>query len=308
MKNSYHICFTSHDEVMFRDKRDHDMFINLMALRAYSSRAAILADAEMSTHVHLNIVSGEPLEFAARLRMSYTKYFNKKYGRKGRFGQKYTFILSVEGFYHQMVMMNYILRNGLHHGAASNAFGYDYCSARELFRNDIGFSVDSPAIMNRQDILTFIPRHTEFPDHYLMNGDGVFVRNCFMELKLAEQYYSTPRNYLYQMNRLTDESWVQAQQKDQTGEPITLERLEPAGKADVEQMLRNESARSFGKNKWQDLDVCNLIDSDLCKPFGVESAYGLTDSQRQRLARLLANEFHLPQAQICRCLPGTWPR
>ena len=36
MKESYHICFTSHEEVMFRDEEDHGVFVNLMALRAFS--------------------------------------------------------------------------------------------------------------------------------------------------------------------------------------------------------------------------------------------------------------------------------
>ena len=39
MKESYHICFTSHDEVMFRDEEDHGMFVNLLALRAYAEDA-----------------------------------------------------------------------------------------------------------------------------------------------------------------------------------------------------------------------------------------------------------------------------
>ena len=81
MKESYHICFTSHDEVLFRDEEDHGMFVNLMALRSFSDNAEILVDAEMSTHVHLNAFTDRPQHFAAALRMSYTRYFNKKYGR-----------------------------------------------------------------------------------------------------------------------------------------------------------------------------------------------------------------------------------
>ena len=104
MKEMYHICFTSHDEVMFRDEEDHGMFVNLMALRGYSSGTALVVDAEMSTHVHLNAFTDRPQHFASALRMSYTRYFNKKYGREGRFGQKYTFVQKVQGHVHQMVL------------------------------------------------------------------------------------------------------------------------------------------------------------------------------------------------------------
>ena len=49
-----------------------------------------------------------------------------------------------------------------------------------------------------------------------------------MEIRTAEKYYGSPRNYLYQMNRLTDESWARAQDRDNTGAPITLSLIEQA--------------------------------------------------------------------------------
>ena len=90
MKESYSICFTSHDEVMFRDEADHGMFVNILAIEAYRTQSEILSDAEMSNHVHLNAFTRKPTPFAGRTRMSYTKYFNGKYGRKVRMGEKGT--------------------------------------------------------------------------------------------------------------------------------------------------------------------------------------------------------------------------
>ena len=302
MKESYHICFTSHQEVMFRDEEDHNMMLNLMALRAFASNTEILVDAEMSTHVHQNVFTSTPLAFAAALRMSYTKYFNHKYDRKGRFGEKYTYLLKVEGFNHQMVLLNYILRNGLHHGAAATALGYKYCTARELFAEDIGLSSEIAASLSRQEIASYLPRHSEFPDHYQMNAEGVFLRSSFMEIRRAEQYYASPRNYLYQMNRLTDESWSRDQELDRTGAPITLEMVENADEKTIAQMLKNESGRLFSRSRMQDMDVCHLIDHDLLPRYGATSVYQLTDTQKQRLAQQLQYEFHLPDAQIKRCL------
>ena len=302
MKETYHICFTSHDEVMFRDEEDHGMFVNLMALRGYSSQTEILSDAEMSTHVHIGVFSNQPQEYAGALRMSYTKYFNRKYDRQGRFGEKYTFQLKVRGLVHSMVMTSYILRNGLHHGAAATAFGYPYCSVRDLFTEDIGLLTDTPVSMSRSDIARLLPRHAEFPDQYQMNAQGVFVRSSFMELRQAERYYGSPRNYLYQMNRLTDESWHQDQLRDNTGAPLTIGDIERADDRTVAQMLINETGRQFRRDRMQDMDVCRLIDKDLLSSYGVNSVYQLTDTQKHRLARLLFNEFHLPEHQIRRCL------
>lgn len=302
MKESYHICFTSHEEVMFRDEEDHGMFVNLMALRGYSQETEIVVDAEMSTHVHMGIFSREPQRYAAALRMSYTKYFNYKYDRKGRMGEKYTFQLKIEGHVHQMVFQSYILRNGLHHGASATALGYPYCSVRDLFMEDIGLVSERPVNMSRVDMLSRLPRHAEFPDEYQMNEHGVFTRRSFMEIRRAEQYYGSPRNYLYQMNRLTDESWSREQLSDGTGEPLTLNDIERTDEKSIAQMLKNESGRCYSRTRMQDLDVCRLIDKDLLPSYGVTSVYLLTESQKRQIARLLYNEYHLPEHQIRRCL------
>lgn len=302
MKDTYHICFTSHDEVMFRDAEDHDVFINLMALHSFSTGTEIMADAEMSTHVHQGVFADNPMEFARRERMSYTKYFNAKYGREGRLGQKYTFVVKVLGLYHILAMLSYVLRNGLHHGAAPTAFGYPFCSVRDMFSEDIGLCGDVAVPMSRADIASRLPRYSDFPDSFQMNERGVFVRSSFMELRRTEQFYSSPRNFLYQMNRISDESWSQEQLKDNTGTPITLKDIENADEKTVAKMLNNEYGRNFNRTRLQDLDVCTLIDKELCRPFGANSVYQLTESQKMRIARQLKYDFHVSDAQISRCL------
>ena len=234
--------------------------------------------------------------------MSYTKYFNHKYDRKGRFGEKFTFLLKVEGLNHQVVLQNYVLRNGLHHQAAATALGYKYCTARELFVEDIGLSSEKAANYSRADIASFLPRHAEFPDEFRMNEEGVFVRRSFMEIRRAEHFYGTPRNYLYQMNRLSDEEWTRSQETDHTGKPITLDMLEPGYESSIAQLFKNESGRNFSRTHLQDMDVCRLIDKDILPGYSVTSIYQLTGTQKQRIARQLYHEFHLPEAQIRRCL------
>ena len=300
MKESYHICFTSHSEVLFRDEEDHGAFVNLMALRAYALGVEVLVDAEMSTHVHLNIFTETPLLYAGQLRASYTKYFNRKWGRVGRFGEKGTYVMKVCGFNHQMVLENYILRNGLHHGAAATAFGYKHCSSRELFAEDICFSSAKAAGFSRHEIASFLPRRSEFPDQYQMDENGVFLRKSFMELRRAEQYYGSPRNYLYQMNRLTDEDWIKVQLDDGSGDPITLSSVEMADEKSVAAMLRNEHGRQFSRSRLQDIDVCTLIDNDILQR--TSSVYSLSAKQKSSIARQLKYEFHLPESQIARCL------
>lgn len=303
MKESYSICFTSHGEVMFRDEQDHGMFVNIMAIEGYRTESEILSDAEMSNHVHFNAFTRVPMVFAARTRMAYTKYFNRKYGRKGRMGEKGTYVLKVDGFNHQLVLSNYIFRQGLHHCAAATAFGYPFSSVHELFAADLGWAQAPAVFTKREDMAGFLPRFADFPDSYQMDSSGVFLRRSFMEIRRVEQYYASPRNFLYQMNRLTDESWIEEQKKDGTGKPLTLADLEPGlDEKSIAQLLNNEYGRNFSRSRLQDLDVCRLIDRELLPSYGVSSVYHLSDSQKNRIARTLLNDFHLPEKQIRRCL------
>ena len=67
MKDSYHISFTSHNEVIFRDREDLTMFVNMLAIHSYKDDVGIVADSEMSTHIHLHAVAEEPYRFASEI-------------------------------------------------------------------------------------------------------------------------------------------------------------------------------------------------------------------------------------------------
>ena len=124
-----------------------------------------------------------------------------------------------------------------------------------------------------------------------------------MEIRQVEMFYTSPRNFLYQMNRLTDETWEEEQKKDRTGKPITLVDAEPGlDKKSIAQLLDNEYGRNFNPSRLQDLDVCRLIDKDILPGYGVTSVYYLSDTQKKRIARTLKEEFYLPDKQIQRCL------
>lgn len=288
---------------MFRDEEDHGMFINIMAIEGFRTGSEIMVDAEMSNHVHINAFTDCPVIFAGRTRMAYTKYVNRKYGRSGRFGEKGTYVLKVDGFNHQLVLSNYILRNGLHHGVAASAWGYPFCSIREMFARDMGTTPKPAVFTRREEIAGFLPRYADFPDTYVMDGNGVFLRSSFMEIRRIEQYYVTPRNFLYQMNRLTDETWIQDQLKDQTGKPITLADVEYGlDEKSITELLNNEHGRNFSRSRMQDLDVCRLIDREILPRNGSVTVYSLTDSKKKRIYDLLRHDFHLPDTQIRRCL------
>ena len=287
---------------MFRDENGYGVYLNLTAVHCYREGASLIADAEMSTHVHKVVLAGNPMRLDAGIRHSYTKYFNRKYGRKGRMGEKGLFLMELSGYYHIGTAISYVCRNGLHHGASPTSFGYPFCSVNALYMKDRGFREDAPFYVRRSEIAGFLPRYSVFPDRYVMNEQGVFLRSSFMELQTAESYYGTARNYLYQMNRLTSDEWIADQQKDrEESTPVTLDRLEPE-MVPLSEYLANEFGKRYRPDKPTDLDVCKLIDKHYARAAGCGSVYQLPDSLKERIFRELKYEHHLPEDQIRRCL------
>ncbi|MCR5017461.1 MAG: hypothetical protein K6A64_01530, partial [Bacteroidales bacterium] len=230
--------------MMFRSPRDVGLFINLLALHSYRDNVDILMDAEMSTHTHLGLFAENPDEFMWKLRISYDRMFNTLYGRTGRLGEKGAFIKAIDGKIHICTGLSYIARNGLHHGLSCTAFGYPYCSAKSLFVKETGFYKWGKLIVSRDEIASLIPRRYDFPDSFAMNENGVFERTTFMATQIAEAYYGSARNYLFQMNRLSGEEWLSEQQQDGNGiSPIRLVDMEPSYPTDL--LLKNETGRNY---------------------------------------------------------------
>lgn len=301
MRQIYHSILSSHKEAMFRSPRDIGLFINLLALHSYRDNVDILADAEMSTHVHLGLFAENPVEFMWKLRISYVRMFNSFYGRTGSLGEKGAYIRPVTGKLHICTCLSYIARNGLHHGQSATAFGYPFCSANSLFVKELGFLKPALLITAREDIDRFIPRRYDYPDSFVMNKNGVFERSSFMSTQMSEAYYGSARNYLYQMNRLSGEEWLNEQKQDGTGlNPIGLANMEPSYSPEV--LLRNETGRGYRPDRPTDLDICSLVDNDYAPRYSASSVYQLTESQKQSIYKELRFERRLPEKQIRRCL------
>lgn len=83
MKETFHICHSSHDEVMFRSEEDLIIGFNYLAVTALENDSALLADGFLSTHHHEVVRTDDPIALGRRNRYSYTRYFNSKYHRKG---------------------------------------------------------------------------------------------------------------------------------------------------------------------------------------------------------------------------------
>ena len=297
MKKTYHLCLSSENEILFRCHEDFVRGINCLCLVARRMGYPLLAYAFMSNHVHLCVRTDSPEKFMRTFWFAYTRYFNSKYGRRGRLGEEKFFKLEIEGLYHLLTAIAYILRNPMHHGVTGTPLGYPYSSVRAIFRKDIGW-VDTP-YLPRKHAYRHIPERWSLPDDIEMDASGMILPQFAIDVADVEHQFSTARTFPYYMNRLSGENWEKEQMQDTTScPPISLENIESGVcYQDVRTMLKNEHGRS-NYNAITDLQLCHEIDSVVMP----RSVYDLSIEEKLRLGKHMSRQYYATSAQIRRCL------
>lgn len=303
-KGFYHSCMSLQDEVLFRCEEDFGAMANCIALALYKTDTSLLADSLMSNHLHLVVESGNLPLFVKNLKMRYSCYFENKYGRKSVLKDASCFDLELEGLCHCLAGISYVLRNGLHHGQCETAFGYEYSTVNYLFHSELGKVFHHDVLSSRNDMMKYLPRHSEFPDHYVMDKGGVFLRESFTQIRQVEHLYGSARTFLFYMTRRSgDDKWKDEQRKENYNiSPVTLDVIEKGiNDMTVNQMMMNECSR-FSKNRFSDMDVCKIIDGEYVPKFGKSSVYQLSDMERMRVRKELCHQRFVPERQVGRCL------
>jgi len=305
MKRLFHVCITFHKEVITRNRDDVNMITNLLGLSAFRTGSDILVDSIMSSHIHFISASESPESQARGFHMSLSRWFNHKYDRKGPFGEASCFILELDGLNHIVTCMCYVLKNGVHHFQAPTAFAYKDCTAPYMFMKELGREPYANPIISRNELKHFFPTGCDFPDHFATDRNGMLLRTSFEEILRAEGYFGKVNNFLHKMARSpADKKWKEEQETDGCGgRPITLSGLEPGyDQNDISKMETMGDGYYYKPGVLSDMDVCQLIDSTFLPSYHVRSVYGLSSGQKQKIARTLKYDFHLPERQIDRCL------
>lgn len=301
-KKTYHICLSAGEEAYCRSEEDYAYCFNCLALAVAATGSSLMAESIMSTHFHECVRSTSPKDLFHIQRYAYSRYFNDKYSRKGRLGEKYPFITEVDGLYHILAALSYVLRNALHHGLAATPFGYRHSSARSFFSKELGFAQEHVLLPESRQY-AYLPAHVKCPSGYKMDSSGLILRETVIDVPDVEHLFMTPRSYLYYMNRLSGEEWAKEQEKDNLGtSPVSLGVMEPGTSSDqLRQMLANEKGRSDYK-PMTDIQLCEMIDNELLPELGAASVYLVPREMKITLANMLHSRYRLPEAQIKRCL------
>ena len=302
MKKTYHLCISAGNEVMFRDLEDYNRGFNCFALALHKTGSTGIVESFMSTHCHLMAETEDPEGLIYNMRMPYSKLFNNKYSRKGRLGEQHHFQIEAVGFHHRLAAICYTLRNAVHHGVAPIPYAYPHSSANSIFRSFMG-KAPVTDLLPEKSYYRHIGKRAEYPDSYKMNKDGLFIRETVLDITQVENLFVTPRAYDYYMNRKSSEEWEKEQTKDENGTaPITLSRIEQGINIHtLGQMLVFENGKADYR-KMSDIDLCQLIDTEILTGYGRTSVYELGFREKQEIAQMLYRRLHLGQDQIRRCL------
>ena len=285
-----HICIKSENELMHRDEEDYRSGITKMALAAYRTGTHIFAYAFMSTHVHVIVQSPDISKFVSNYRNAYTRWFNFKYSRKGRLGERYFHTVQLNSLYRILHAVNYVLRNPVHHLVTDTAIGYEFCSARYVFPSD--FCLNEKRSGKTRS--AFYSKNVSLPDSFWLNDKGMISPESFLEIPAVERLYMTAKNYIFCINR---PSYADIDKPNAKEKPLDISQIEPS--YDIEELQRNERRRSV-KEYTNDMEVCRIVDKELLKG----STYTqLSDEEKKRIASLVSRRLpRCPLKQICRCL------
>lgn len=302
MKKTYHLCLSAGNETLFRDEEDYNRGFNSLALALYKTNSTGLVESFQSTHFHLVVQSENPADMMYAMRQSYSKYFNRRYQRPGRLGEKHHFQLEISGLHHHLAAMTYVLRNALHHGLVPIPYAYPHCTVNAIFRKEMG-KTHIEKELNQNSFYRFVGRKAEWPSHYRMNDKGLFLRESVLDIVQVENMYATPRAFNYYMSRKSGEEWEKEQEKDNIGaSPIRLEDIEQGINGQTkEKMLIYESGRSDYR-KISDIDICHEIDRNIIPKYGKASVYHLSRTEKEQIGEFLFRTFRIGEAQIRRCL------
>lgn len=302
MKKTYHLCLSGGEEAIFRDLEDYHRGFNSFALALHNTQTCGLAEAIMSTHMHQIIQADRPNDHMNFFRRSYCTYFNHKYHREGRLGEKHHFTMEVVGYHHLMAAISYVLRNAVHHGAAPTPYAYPHCSANAIFRKEMG-KFHTENLISPNKYYRYIGRRASFPDSYKMTESGIFLRESVLDIPQVENLFVTPRAFNYYMNRKSSEEWEKEQEKDCNNmTPVNLQSIEKGVlHNDLSKMLVLENGKADYR-RISDIELCTHLDQLARSCYGCHSVYQLSQKNKLQIANDLYQKHHLPESQIRRCL------
>lgn len=300
----YHICYTSHQEVICRKHADYVRLFNCIAQAIINTGSILVTYSIMSNHIHLAVVTDDAGRLVQRIRSSYAQMFNDVYRRTGMLGDQGYYKLHLVGRLHVAAALSYILRNPVHHRVCANPYAYQY-SPILLYFNYAGTSLqDAGMQVSYARSRKAVRRNNHIPYNISFDRFGMMDVASVTDTEVLEGYFGSYRAFQYGLSRGDYDRWTEEQVGDREGvPPVTISSIEPYLS---QREIGNVTAQSmswFRDAGLSDMELCMLIDGQYLSDFNRQTYTELTDSEKIRIARCILKEYaRVSIRQLGRCL------
>lgn len=299
----YHLCFTSHQEVLCRRHSDYVRLFNSMAQAAINTGSLLITENIMSNHLHLALITSDTGRFMQRLRSSYTQMFNDRYRRVGMLGDPGYFKLELKGRQHVTAAFSYILRNPSHHRLCANPFTYPYSPVLLYFNNHKTHIFNSDSDLSDARSHRTIRRKNQVPGNVRFDVSGMMDMAAVINTEVLEGYFGSYRAFQYGLNRTDYDRWEREQENDCPGvSPVTLASIEPHLPAQTVRDMMTQNMAWLKEAGITDMDLCTLIDGQYLSDFHKQSYTELTVEEKIKIARHIREGLYVSVWQLGRCL------
>ena len=192
--NSSHI----EDGFIFECDEERSLALLYMALAARETGTVILAYALMTNHFHFIVKGRRGGEFFQNFRQRMSLYLSR-HGRPGLLDGmtfKETPITSLNQFYTEVA---YVLRNPFVVSPSVNLLSYPWCSGYLYFNKLIEFiPLRKASDLSYRERRKMIKADNCNLPEWVQTLNGSIFPSCFVDYKLVEQLFRTPREFLWQ--------------------------------------------------------------------------------------------------------------
>lgn len=299
----YHLCFTSHQEVICRNHSDYVRLFNCLAQAIINSNSQLIACNIMSNHLHMAVITDNTGRLIQRIRSSYTQMFNDIYRRIGMLGDPKYFSLLLVGRIHISAALSYILRNPVHHNVCANPFAYPYSPIQLYFNNHRKSSAKADMGLSFARSKKTIREKNAVPYDICFDVHGMIDMASVVSTDILEGYFGSYRAFQYGLTRNDYDRWQEEQEKEHHNtDPITLLSIEPHISSETIGKMTNQNLSWIRENEVTDLELCAMIDNFFLSDFHKNSYTELTDSDKIKIARKIQENMRISPWQLGRCL------
>jgi len=251
---------------MFREISDFKKMINVLLIGADIKNTDLHAYTLLENHYHLMISSYDKSKYETYIRMSYTKYFNNKYGENGTVGERDFNCVEIKNEEQFLDKLSYILRNAVRHGLCDSALSYMWCSAKIYFNDRCLIALDNKPynkifsvtdnyfvkiLKNEEDRKIFLPQRVDISNKLLMTNTGYILPQSGIKQDLVKSFFRNKKE-LYEFYQTALSTEIRNLKKDE-GKRIKSLKNSKMDKNETTKIIRPKD------------DVVMMSLLDLCK-------------------------------------------